>query len=222
MAITMTALAINKTESINHIKYASDTIDLADIYDQFVNLVVWQRQLNAAITEDVSALLNTHTSFAFRAVLKPSEVHEWLRGSLKQQAYTALENDIASIAEIFADLFDLSHVGLRLELLNKTMCPRFHVDKLMCRLVSTYAGNTTQWLTEDNVDRTKLGAGANGLPDETSGIYINEEAIQQASPGDVLLMKGQAWPNSSLPALVHRSPSASALSPRLLLGIDFA
>ena len=59
----MTALAINKTESINHIKYASDTIDLADIYDQFVNLVVWQRQLNAAITEDVSALLNTHTSF---------------------------------------------------------------------------------------------------------------------------------------------------------------
>lgn len=218
----MTALANHKLKSINNIKYAKDVIDLSGIYEDFVNLVVWQRQLSSDISDDVSSLLNTHTSFAFRAVLKPTEIHEWLRSSLKQQAYSALENDIAAIAEVFADLFDLSHVGLRLELLNKTMCPRFHVDKLMCRLVSTYAGDTTEWLTEDNVDRTKLGVGANGQPDEQSGIYFSENAIQRASPGDVLLMKGQSWPDSAVPGLVHRSPSASGLSPRLLLGLDFA
>ncbi len=222
VADAMTALKKQELNFPENIKYASEVYDLSDIYSKNINLALWHRNVSSDVLNDVEGLLNTHSSFAMRAVLKPGEVNEWLRGSLKQQAFSALENDVAFLAEVFADLFDLTHVGLRLELLNKTMCPRFHVDKLLSRLVTTYSGKTTQWLTEDNVDRDKLGMGANGLPDESSGIYLNESRIQQASAGDVLLMKGQGWPDSNVGGLVHRSPSASPDDRRLLLGIDFA
>lgn len=218
----MTALKRQEIYFTDNIKYASEVYDLSDIYCDNVDLALWRRNLSSALSNDVKGLLNTHSSFALRTVLKPSEVKEWLRGSLKQQAFTALENDMTFLAEVFADLFDLTHVGLRLELLNKTMCPRFHVDKLSCRLVTTYSGKTTEWLTEDNVNRNKLGSGANGLPDESSGIYLNKEMIQTATEGDVLLMKGQGWPESVIDGLVHRSPSATPGERRLLLGIDFA
>lgn len=218
----MTALLRQNPYLINSIKYTPEVYDLSDIYDDNLNLVLWQRCLSPELNNDVAGLLNTHSNFALRGVLKPSEVNDWLRGSLKQQAFTALENDMTFLAEVFADLFDLTHVGLRLELLNKTLCPRFHVDKLSCRLVTTYSGKTTEWLTEDNVNRDKLGSGANGLPDEASGIYLNKALIQAASAGDVLLMKGQGWPESAVDGLVHRSPSASPDERRLLLGIDFA
>lgn len=218
----MTALKRQEVEFPGNINYVSEVYDLSSIYSENINLALWRRNRSSALLDDIAGLVNTHSSFALRAVLKPSEVKEWLRASLKQQAFTALENDMTSLAEVFADLFDLTHVGLRLELLDKTMCPRFHVDKLLCRLVTTYTGDTTQWLLEDNVNRDKLGAGANGQPDESSGIYWHEDAIQKAMPGDVLLMKGQGWTESRVDGLVHRSPLASPDNRRLFLGIDFA
>jgi len=44
------------------------------------------------------------------------------------------------------------------------------VNNLRCRLVATYDGLVTEWLLEDNIDRSRLGKGANGLPAATSGI----------------------------------------------------
>ncbi len=196
--------------------------DLATIYEPYTYLSIWNRTLNQGLNSDIAALMAHYSQFAFRAVLKPKEVRTWLRTVLKQHEFNVLEEDIARICDIYADLFDLRHIGLRLELLDKTMCPRFHVDKLMCRLITTYKGATTQWLTEDNVDREKLGIGAQGLPDNLSGIYHNESTICEAQCGDVLLMKGQGWQNNELGGLVHRSPDANRDNRRLLLSIDFA
>jgi hypothetical protein len=52
-------------------------------------------------------------------------------------------------------LFDLENVGVRLNVLAKTLCPRFHADKVPCRLITTYAGKGTEWL-DKAIDRVML------------------------------------------------------------------
>ena len=101
------------------------------------------------------------------------------------------------------------------------MCSRFHVDNVPCRLVTTYAGCSTQWLPQHSVDRTKLGKGSNGLPDELSGVYRSAEDIQQLNNGDVALFKGARWEGSKQIGLVHRSPTPKPGETRLLLTLDF-
>ena len=101
------------------------------------------------------------------------------------------------------------------------MCPRFHVDRVPCRLVTTYAGKATQWLAHDRVDRSKLGPGSEGKPDAESGLYTNVEDIQQLQQGDVALLKGECWEGNEGAGLVHRSPQLTAGTGRLLLTLDF-
>jgi len=105
--------------------------------------------------------------------------------------------------------------------LNKAMCPRFHVDQVPCRLVTTYHGVATQWLPNDLVDRSKLGRGSNGKPDSESGLYSHESDIEQLSSGDVALLKGERWSGNENAGLVHCSPVTSFNETRLLLTLDF-
>ena len=123
---------------------------------------------------------------------------------------------------MFSTLFELKHVGLRLTLVDNAMCPKFHVDKVPCRLVTTFVGPATEWLKHENVDRTKLGSGSNGLPDEKSGIYTNPTDIEQLVSGDVALLKGEGWFNNEHAGLVHRSPSLPPNQKRLVLTLDFS
>ena len=57
---------------------------------------------------------------------------------------------------MYCYLFELNEIGLSLRVLDKAMCPRFHVDHVPCRLITTYTGVTTQWLPHTSVDRSKL------------------------------------------------------------------
>ena len=134
---------------------------------------------------------------------------------------TALSNDVAQLVDMFCYLFDLNHAGLRLTTLDRAMCPRFHVDRVPCRLVTTYQGCSTQWLPHQLIDRTKLGTGSNGLPDEHSGLYPNAEDVQQLTAGDVALLKGELWNERENFGLVHRSPTPEPGEKRLLLTLDF-
>jgi len=132
-----------------------------------------------------------------------------------------LSEDIAELLDIFCRLFDLKQARLSLIILDRTMCPRFHVDTVPCRLITTYQGSATEWLPEYTINRTKLGTGNNGLPDEVSGIYQNVEDIQHLNNCDVALMKGKLWEGNENAGLVHRSPSIRVGEKRLLLTLDF-
>jgi len=128
---------------------------------------------------------------------------------------------VTTLATLFSDLFDLSTVGIRFSILSTKMCPRFHTDNVPCRLVTTYIGTGTQWLSDHMVDRSKLGYVSAAVPDSQSGIYANESDIQHLSPGDVGLMKGSGWEGCTHP-LVHRSPDIGVEGKRLILTLDFA
>ena len=121
---------------------------------------------------------------------------------------------------LYADLFGLDRIGLRLALLDHAMCPKFHFDSVTCRLISTYGGTGTQWLEDAHINRSKLGAGCDGLKDENSGLILDNNAIQTMPAYSVGVFKGSRWEGNENNGAVHRSPPVT--SPRLLLTLDFA
>ena len=131
-----------------------------------------------------------------------------------------LARDVASLVEMFCELFGLRRAGLRLGVLDSAMCPKFHVDRVPCRLVTTYLGDGTEWLPNTAVDRSKLGMGAAGKPDHESGICGSADDIQQLAEGQVALLKGELWVGNENGGLVHRSPAVADGELRLLATLD--
>ena len=140
---------------------------LSDIYRKDTNIVIWQRNLSNELTDAVSAFLQTNATKAAVLAVTPQSTHDVLKDSFgESEALTALSDDIALLVDMFCCLFDLKQAGLRLTILDRAMCPRFHFDRIPCRLVTTYQGIATQWLNHAVVDRSKLGAGNQGKSDE--------------------------------------------------------
>ena len=199
---------------------------LPHIYDQNTNIVIWQRDLEQALTNAVNTLISTNAIQPLELAVSPDDAFDKLVTALKpddnnRDETDALCEDIALLVEMFCCLFDLKRAGLRLKILDKPMCPRFHVDKIPCRLVTTYQGVATQWLNHSDVERSKLGTGNLGKPDEESGLFKSLNNINQLQQGDVALLKGEYWDENEGAGLVHRSPPVATNEQRLLLTLDF-
>lgn len=220
----MTALAesfdidtIDKT----HASIGQEPTVLSDIYQPDTNIAVWQRDFERDTTNAISQFIAENPELSKSLTLSPENAFESLDYAFDGKAPVSLLIDIAQLVDMFCCLFDLDSAGVRLATLNGAMCPRFHVDHVPCRLVTTYQGIATQWLPNELVDRSKLGKGSNGLPDSSSGLYQQDSDIEQLSSGDVALLKGTRWEGNEEKGLVHRSPNNAVNEPRLLLTMDF-
>ena len=199
---------------------------LPQIYNEGTNIVIWQRSTAEKLTKAVNTLIATSALKPLELAVSPDDAFEQLIKALKPEdnnrdEVNTLCEDIALLVEMFCCLFDLKRAGLRLKVLDKPMCPRFHVDKIPCRLVTTYHGVATQWLNHSDANRSKLGAGNLGKPDEESGLFKSLSNINQLQQGDVALLKGEYWDDNEGAGLVHRSPPVAANEQRLLLTLDF-
>ena len=195
---------------------------LADIYQENTNIVVWKRSLTDELLEASISILSTNPDLEISLVVSPQDTVSNLQARLDSSKMAMiLIEDIHKLVNMFCDLFDLKRVGLRLTSLKHAMCPRFHVDNVPCRLITTYQGIATEWLSHGNADRSKLGVGNKGKPDSQSGIYQDESDVQQLSQGDVALLKGEAWVGNERKGLIHRSPQLYDQASRLILTIDF-
>ncbi|WP_332403299.1 DUF1826 domain-containing protein [Vibrio metschnikovii] len=195
---------------------------LTDIYQPEHNIAIWQRVLSTQLQHNVELLMQQAPSLALVLRVTPLNVAEYLREKLADYVCAdILSEDIAMIVDMFCCLFDVQEVGVRLTILDKPMCPKFHVDHVPCRLVTTYAGSATQWLSNQGLDRTKLGAGSLGQSDDCSGLLAKDSVIHQMFTGDVALLKGSGWEVNENNGLVHRSPAYIPNERRLLLTIDF-
>ncbi|MEM6818635.1 MAG: DUF1826 domain-containing protein [Pseudomonadota bacterium] len=198
----------------------ADLAVLTEIYRPNVNIAIWQRRLAPEVDIAAQALLESDCVIDFGKVVAPKAVTSVLSHNLPELP-NALTADVAELFDTFCFLFDLKEAGLRLRTLDRAMCPKFHVDRVPCRLISTYGGVGTEWLRHEHVDRSRLGPsgparGAGHLP-----AYSDERDIQTIDSGHVGLMKGEAWPGNEGAGLVHRSPAVESGSRRLLLTIDF-
>lgn len=194
---------------------------LTDIYQEHINIAIWERSFDRELTEAISSFVNNNLGIKKSYNLSPEKAYEKLERSLGDVAKPALLQDLANLVDMFCCLFDLGAAGLRLAVLDKAMCPRFHVDQVPCRLVTTYQGAATDWLPNDLVDRSKLGRGSNGLLDSESGLYRQSDDIHHLRSGDVALLKGERWEGNENKGLVHRSPAVPEDGPRLLVTLDF-
>ena len=125
-------------------------------------------------------------------------------------------NDIVRLCTLFIERTISKKLKLQIEVVTTDMCRIFHMDNYRQRLLCTYRGPGTQWLGHDNVNRDGLRKGCNAR------IVKNMDAINNASPFEVLIIKGAKYEGQNA-GVVHRSPPIEKQAvTRVLLKIDEA
>lgn len=198
---------------------SNDAVVLADIYDSNNDIAIWKRELPGSLQQTVSEFIQHNPTFRSSVSISSEQASETLYDLFGQMTSKEFTDDVATLVNMFCTLFDLEQAGVRLSVLDNAMCPKFHVDRIPCRLLTTYQGVATEWLPSEYVYRGKLGHGSKGKPDHESGLYDSSTRIQQLCAGDVALLKGDTWHGAEGNGVVHRSP-ATGSERRLLLTID--
>jgi hypothetical protein len=171
---------------------------LTQLFDADVNLAVWQRPLAPETVQYAQLLVQQQVQL--QQVVELDELQHWLHSKFTDApGKTAFVEDVVLVSQMLGCLLDCSAVGLRLKTLSQPMCPRFHTDHVAARLLVTYAGSGTEWVT---------------APPESG----SQPRPQQLAIADVALLKGSAWAGNAHGAIWHRSPLSP--QPRLLLTLD--
>jgi hypothetical protein len=202
-----------------HMIVTASPAALIGIFEPDVQLAIWQRPVDPAIADYLEAN-RLHLGSGVRTSLSADE-HPDLASLPAGPGRDALAVDMGKLAELLGDLLDCPRIGLRLEVITKAMCPRLHVDRVGIRLLCTYRGPGTEWIADTDAERSKLGSGAGGLPDEVSGLFGADTRIESVARFSVALLKGSLWQGNSGRGVIHRSPAipADAL-PRVVLALD--
>nr|BFD38650.1 DUF1826 domain-containing protein [Pseudomonas sp. FFPRI_1] len=192
---------------------------LAQVLEDEVNLSLWQRRLPAHIADFGELLLSLNEPLAESLCLELADeeavpnLQGLASGFSDLEGYDGFIADVSWLVSAFACLLGARRVGLRLRVLDKAMCPRFHVDHVPVRLITTYAGIGSQWLREGVMDRQQLGQ---------AGAEPRDPAlIQQMGSGAVALFKGEKWHGNEGFGLIHRSPQPAPGERRLILTLDW-
>lgn len=188
---------------------------LPEIFRDEVNLAIWSRSLTPKVQQFIQSFVqksgkmerfqnlgqnDTAATALPKWALEMEHVDQWLA-------------DVDQIIAMYRCLFEPDAVGLRLHVIDSTMCPRFHVDRVPARLLCTYQGTGTEWLPEAQVTRPRSPG---PLPEQDP----EEQQIQRIPTGAIALLKGEAWEGNEGRGLVHRSPAPTS-TPRLVIGLDW-
>ncbi len=189
------------------------------ISDPGVNLGLWRRPAQQAITRELATLQASHLPDV-RCRTSTETFDDDLCGLLRQQeldpsTFEHWRYDLGRLAGLFFHISEGRDVALRLETTADDGCPRFHVDRTHLRLLCTYRGPGTEWLADAQVDRV---AQASGAPND-SIIRVGEPS--QFETFWVGVLKGDAYPGNVGHGLVHRSPPiAGSGQTRVLFCLD--
>lgn len=196
-----------------------DPAVLASIHEPGVELALWQRADGAtAPWRGWLDTLSVHALPACRLRLAPEDARAALQlscdasGTPAGPAREAFVADVVALVDRFAAVSGGRRVQLRLDVVHDDACRRWHRDCVPARLVCTYRGPATQWVTPER------GADVIMRPDEDT-----PHALQMGVM-DAALFKGQGWPDHRHDGgIVHRSPRiAGTAQVRLVLVLDAA
>jgi hypothetical protein len=190
------------------VRHVERLVDLVSIFEPRIQVLVQQR----AVPPEIATYLDDPAipAVGFRGFRQVVDVGTDLPGRDLPKAphVEALQADIGRLVEFYADLLGCTQIGLRLEGLQRTMCPGWHCDRTGIRLLCTYRGPGTEWLEGTGLDRTTLpGSVADRPPDGSAGA------------GDIVLLKGSLWQGNAGWGAIHRSP-APGRGTRWLLALD--
>ncbi|WP_371195995.1 DUF1826 domain-containing protein [Glaciecola sp. SC05] len=221
-AIVSTNLVDNSAAKFRDASISSDPHILTDIYNEHCNIAIWERDLPSDFIRQVSDDISRKPMMNVVRQVGANSIVEDIANIAADRVYAKqLQMYMAEVIDMFCVLFDTDKVGLRLSVLEKAMCPRFHFDRVPCRLVTTFCGIGTQWLPHNKINIHKLGHASGGKQDEESGLMHDATDIQNIGCGHVALLKGDTWEGNEGAGLVHRSPALKAGERRLLMTLDF-
>jgi hypothetical protein len=192
---------------------------LQQILDPSVNLGLWQRPAETAISRELSTLQASHLP----DVRCQTSLHSFdadVIALLRKQGLDPLDfkdwrADLGRLADLYFSINGDRTVTLRLVTTDSDDCRRFHVDRTHLRLLCTYRGPGTEWLTDAQVDRVAQSSGA---PNDD---IIRFGKPSQFEPFWVGMLKGDAYPGNAGQGLVHRSPPiAGTGQTRVLFCLD--
>jgi hypothetical protein len=214
---------------ISSTRWASSPEIFTDFFQENTNICIWERKPSAELKPYVQALRAQNIALIRSVDLE--DISKTLNYMLPDFATEgagasklAFIDELSMLIDMVCCLFDCESVGLRLTVLNRAMCPKFHTDKISGRLICTYSGKATEWLNSNYPNMTSSELIASALNDCSSEVGNKTSSFTAkhdcAKAGDVLLLKGEAWPGNENNAIVHRSPSVAEEEARLLLTID--
>lgn len=204
-----------------HALIADQAETLAAIRWPEVNLALWTRALPRSLVRFARACLATDLHVSFEAAsddvgLVLVEAIGSLPGADGRGARLWVE-DVAQLAHRFAEATGAGELHVHAQVLAHDGCRLFHIDKIRCRLITTYAGPGTEWLADDDVIRSALGKGDNDR------VRRREARINRLQTGWVGLFKGERLPAMRGRGIVHRSaPILHKMRRRLVLKIGHA
>ncbi|CAM9600282.1 unnamed protein product [Ectocarpus fasciculatus] len=161
----------------------------------------------------------------------------WLKADIKRVArifareISVLTDEICEETALFSSAMEplardesTIDVAVKLELLKRGKCPRFHLDKVPIRLICTYVGPSTEWL--DVYDKWEM-ENNRSMPPECNLKISGRREARRARPGDVLIFRGKpqggfakGGGGGGAFAVAHRSPDTLEGQRRLLLTLD--
>lgn len=173
--------------------------------DEQVNLAVWERD---GVMGAHRLLSKNASDVRFACDLDALQVR--LLEALDASGYPPvlqrqeLIDDIAILAQLFCNVMDTNELELRLEVVNTNSCRKFHGDYVKARLITTYVGEGTQWLEQEDVGRLEKGQ--------------DPCDVRQLREGDVGIFKGKL---ATQDPAIHRSPPIEGTGQaRLLLVLN--
>lgn len=181
---------------------------LSDIHALGVAAAIWRRAPDPAFRDWINGLerarlprLSTTVSahMAETAVLIACGIAATPQGPELDR----FAGDVGALAVMYCKVLGTDYARIRLDVTEETMCPKFHVDNVTARLICTYRGGGTEYVSALHQD--------------------DPRRIRTMNTGDAALIRGTRWPSGERCGLLHRSPAMTpGTGPRLLLVIDAA
>jgi len=181
--------------------------DVVAIFEPAVQICVHRRpplvRLQAALTQQAQASALT----GFRRVVAAGRPLPPL--PLPEPAIAAgAAQELGFLVEVFGELLGCPRIGLRLEVLDRAMCPRWHRDHNGIRLLCTWLGPGTQWLDD-----------AASPVSDPALLPADAPPSGRAAPFDLVLLKGGLWQGNAGRGAIHRSPDPAGAA-RCLVALD--
>ncbi len=205
---------------IAHYQYVSEISSLDIIKDENVNIAICQRPEADGLNKFIKHLAESNFS-SFNMALDIADFSDLFDEHFKiyqsvASGYHFLKSDINQLITLFSNICESSNVKIFFGRVDTDMCKRFHVDMYELRMLCTYTGPGTHWLTNDNINHQALGSF-----EPNNEIALRENDIRKLNSKDVAILKGALSPNSKAGALVHKSPAIQQLKQkRILLRVD--
>jgi len=188
------------------VRVVKDPADLSAIHEPGIGMALWDRAPLPSLQTWINRL-SVEQVPTMRTVLRPKAVPEAIdvafaaAGTPEVAERDHLSDDIAGLAEMFAGLMAVPYIRVRLENVRGDACTKFHLDRVVARLICTYRGPGTQYGL----------ARADGEPTPVHSVPAGVPAI----------FRGALSPAADRSPLLHRSPQITGTgATRLVLVID--